>query len=85
VADQPVKSFTSPEYQALIEVIIAARQGACVGQEELSKRLGQSRMYIYKCETLRRRVDPVEVMDIAQALGLPPGELFSRWVKALQK
>jgi len=84
VADQPVKSFTSPEYQALIEVITAAREEAGVGQEELSKRLGQSRMFIYKCETLRRRVDPVEVMEIARSLDLPPGELFIRWIAALK-
>jgi hypothetical protein len=40
-------------------------------------------MYIYKCETLRRRVDPVETVEISKALGLEPGDLLDKWVSKL--
>lgn len=80
VADQPVRSFHSPEYQLLIDVIIEARKATGLDQEELSHRLRQSRMYIYKCESLRRRVDAVEVVEISAALGLDRSELLQRWL-----
>lgn len=84
MADQPVKSLHSPEYQALIDVLIAIRQEAGLDQEELSKRVGQARMYIYKCETLRRRVDAIEVLEISRALGLQSLDVFARWIDRLQ-
>ncbi len=85
LADQPVKSLHSPAYQLLVETIIEEREGARVGQEELSKCLGQARMYMYKCETLRRRVDPVEVVEISKALGLGKDGLMTRWLAKLTK
>lgn len=83
MADQPVKSLHSPEYQALIDVLTAIRQEAGLDQEELSRRVGQARMYIYKCETLRRRVDAVEVLEVSKALGLQPLDVFARWIDLL--
>lgn len=84
MADQPVRSFHSPEYQLLVETLVEAREEAGMGQEELSKKLGQARMYIYKCETMRRRMDPVEMAEISRALSMPPGELLHRWIKRLK-
>ena len=76
-----VASVTTAEYDALIAVITEARIAAGATREGLSKKLGQSLPYIRKIETKVRRLDAVEMLQIAAALELDPVELYRRFVE----
>ena len=68
--------------RAVVTVLQASRREAGLTQRELVERLprwlGWDQTTLAKAETGRRRVDVVEVMEIAKALKLEPLVLFTR-------
>jgi transcriptional regulator with XRE-family HTH domain len=76
-----VASFSTREYELLIDVLRQAREDAGIRHDELAARLGHSRTWVYNLEHMGRRVDPVEVRAIARALGVDPLEVFARWLQ----
>jgi transcriptional regulator with XRE-family HTH domain len=68
--------------RAVVTVLQASRREAGLTQRELVERLprwlGWDQTTLAKAETGRRRVDVVEVMEIARALKLEPLVLFTR-------
>jgi transcriptional regulator with XRE-family HTH domain len=62
-------------------VLVAARKGAGLSQEELARRLKRSQSFVAKMETGERRIDVVEFVEIARALGQEPTELLARALK----
>ncbi len=83
VATRPVASFRTAEYEHLVAVLQQKREHAGLRHDELAKRLGKSRMYIYSIEQFRRRVDPEEVRLIAVALDLAPEGVFVEWLQRI--
>jgi len=83
VAKRAVESLRSPDYASLVQVLTEARESSGIRHDELAKRLGKGRTYIYSVEHFGRRVDPLEVVEISRALGLAPGELLTRWLARL--
>jgi transcriptional regulator with XRE-family HTH domain len=59
----------SPDYQAVIAAIIAARTASGVSQRELARRLSKPASFVNKTERLERRLDVLEFIAIAEALG----------------
>ena len=55
-----------------------ARKSAGLSQQELARRLKRSQSFIAKLEVGERRVDVIEFIEIARALGKEPTELLSR-------
>ena len=55
-----------------------ARKSAGLSQQELARRLKRSQSFIAKLEVGERRVDVVEFIEIARALGKDPTELLFR-------
>jgi transcriptional regulator with XRE-family HTH domain len=70
------KSFNSPEYARLIELLVAVRHAAGVRQQALAKKLGRPQSFIAKYEGGERRLDVVEFVAIAHALGADPIKLL---------
>jgi transcriptional regulator with XRE-family HTH domain len=70
------KSLKSAEYARLIELLIAVRHGAGVRQQALAKKLGRPQSFIAKYEGGERRLDVIEFIAIAKALGADPQKLF---------
>jgi transcriptional regulator with XRE-family HTH domain len=70
------KSLKSPEYARLIAQLAAAREAADVRQTELAEKLGRHQSFIAKYEGGERRIDVVEFIAIAEALGADPVKLF---------
>ena len=70
------KSLNSPEYARLIELLVAVRHAAGVRQQSLAKKLGRPQSFIAKYEGGERRLDVVEFVAIARALGADPIKLF---------
>jgi transcriptional regulator with XRE-family HTH domain len=73
----------SPSYEAAIGAIIAAREAAQLSQRQLAERLGKPRSFVSKLETRERRLDIVEFVAVARALGLEPRELLGHVLAVL--
>jgi transcriptional regulator with XRE-family HTH domain len=76
------KSLKSPEYARLIELLVAVRHGAGIRQQALAKKLGRPQSFIAKYEGGERRLDVVEFITIARALGADPIKLLREFVEA---
>jgi transcriptional regulator with XRE-family HTH domain len=74
------KSLKSPDYARLIETLVAVRHAAGVRQQALAKKLGRPQSFIAKYEGHERRIDVVEFIAIARALGADPVKLFRDFV-----
>lgn len=63
-------------YRRLIEALAAARHKLGISQTELAERLGKRQQFVSKYESGERRLDFVEVLDIAAALDIPVEQLL---------
>ena len=75
------KSLKSAEYQRLIQFLVAARHKAGIRQQALAKKLGKPQSFVAKFEGGERRLDVIEFITIAKALGADPVRLFRRFVQ----
>lgn len=75
------KSTHTRPYAKLREVLVAAREAAGLSQHELARRLGRPQSFVSKCESGERRVDIVEMIQIAKILRADPLDL----VKAVSR
>lgn len=73
----------SPAYRDMIDAIKAIRENAGVSQRELARRLGKPPSFVNKIELLERRVDLLEFIAIADALGLKADDLVKQVREAL--
>lgn len=74
------KSLISPEYARLIATLVAVRKGTGIRQQALAKKLGRPQSFIAKYEGGERRIDVIEFIAIARALGADPVKLFRDFV-----
>jgi transcriptional regulator with XRE-family HTH domain len=74
------KSLKSVEYDRLIAFLVAVRHAAGVRQQALAKKLGRPQSFIAKYEGGERRLDVIEFIAIARALGADPVKLFRDFV-----
>ncbi len=79
------KSIHRKEYAALIEAVRDARVAAGLTQTQVSQKLGRSQSFISDVETGKRRVDVVELRDIARLTGLSLGTLIADFEKRLKR
>ena len=73
----------SPDYRAAIATIAQARKELGISQRELGRRLGKPPSFPNKIENLERRLDVLEFIAVAKALGLDPAVLLGRIVSIL--
>jgi transcriptional regulator with XRE-family HTH domain len=78
----PPSLFTEA-YQCLIQSMVAARQSAGMRQLDLAKKLGKPQSFISKMETGERRIDVIEFLVIARAMGTDPLQLISEVIAAM--
>ena len=78
-----MKSTYSETYQLLIDQLIRARKNCGVTQTDLAIKLGKPQSYISKIEIRERRLDVVEFLELAEAIGEDPirmiSEIYHRW------
>ena len=63
------QSTHNPDYQLLLTVLKAASKRVGVSQVDLAERLGNTQTFVSKCERGERRIDAVELVEFAEALG----------------
>ena len=76
------KSLKSTEYARFIELLVAVRRDSGVRQQALAKELGRPQSFIAKYEGGERRIDVVEFIAIARALGADPLKLFRDFLES---
>lgn len=74
------KTIFGGDHRHLIEVLASARKAAGLTQTDLSERIGRDQTFISLIERGQRRVDVVEFIALAKAMGDDPVELFARVV-----
>jgi len=64
-----VKTIHSKRHKRLVEAIIAKRKGAGIRQVQLAKKLKRSQTWIARLESGERRIDVIELIELANAIG----------------
>ena len=78
MATRVTRSVYSPAYARLREGLIVARQERGLTQAQLAAALSRPQSFVSKYETGERRLDFVEVIEIAEILALDIGMLVRR-------
>ncbi len=71
------KTIRSSGHEALCDALIAARKAAGLTQEQLAVRLHQHQSFVARVESGERRIDVVELIVLARAIGADPAELLT--------
>jgi len=75
----------SDEYRALISVLVDARKRAGVTQRGLAGALGKASSHVQRIEGGQRRVDVLELYQIAKLLQVEPAQLFGEMAARLDE
>lgn len=67
----------TPQYQAFLKRLRAARQRAKLSQKEVGLRIGKHQNYVSRVETGERRIDPVEAAELAAVYQIPLESLLT--------
>ncbi len=70
------KSVYTERYERFRRLLIDARETAGLTQVALAEKLSRPQSFVSKYEQGERRLDVVEFLEIAQAIGLDPCELL---------
>lgn len=70
------KSVHSSEQLALRELLIAARDKTGLTQQKLAERLGKPQSFVAKYEGGERRLDVIEFIVVARAIGVNPARIL---------
>ncbi|MDP4026658.1 helix-turn-helix transcriptional regulator [Methylobacterium sp. NEAU 140] len=71
------RSLRSRRHRRLAELIAASREAAGLKQAEVAERLGRHQPFVSGIESGQRRVDLVELIDLAEAIGCDPHALLA--------
>lgn len=82
-ASAMTRSLHTAEQATLVRVLVDARKELELTQQEVADRLGKPQSYLAKIEGGERRLDVLEFIALARALGRDPRELFTRILDAL--
>lgn len=70
-------STHTPRYRELLKALVEARKKVGLSQIELARRLKRPQSFVSKYERGERRLDVVELTDIAEELGLSVSDLLA--------
>ena len=68
---------------ALRDLLVGARRDAKLSQRDLASRLGKHQSYVARCES-GRRLNLVEFVAIANALGIDPVRMLRKLLRKLE-
>lgn len=70
------ESVHTARYRRFREILIEARKARGLSQEALAEKLTRVQTFVSKYERGERRLDVVEFLDVAMALGLDPQKVI---------
>jgi transcriptional regulator with XRE-family HTH domain len=77
------KTIFGGEHRHLVAVLVEARQASGLTQAELAARVGKDQSFVSIIERGQRRVDVLEFVALARAMGVAPNRLFSDVMRRL--
>lgn len=66
-------------YDAIVQRLILARHESGLTQREVSARIGRAHSFLSKCETGERRVDVLELLQLARLYKKPLRYFLDDW------
>ena len=79
------KSVFTDNYTTFLKILVRSRKAVGMTQTELANKIKENQSYISKYENGERRLDVIEFIEIAKALGVDPlrviDELVGNWKK----
>lgn len=72
------RSVFTDRYNRLCELLVEARRSRRLTQAEVARRLGRPQSFVSKFEMGERRLDVVEFLDVARAIGVCGIDLIRR-------
>ena len=75
------KSIHSPQHQLLRELLVAARRKAGMTQAEVALKLDRPQSFVAKYEGGERRLDVIEFISVARAIGTDPLRMLRTLVR----
>jgi transcriptional regulator with XRE-family HTH domain len=72
------RSLGTPRHEALRKLLIEKRKKAALTQATVAERLGRYQSYVATVESGQRRVDVVEFLDFAEAIGFDPRDAIKQ-------
>jgi len=72
-----VKSTYTPAYQKLLAELTRLRRGAGLTQSDVAERMGKPQSFVSKVESGERRLDVVEFIELAEAIGFDPASVMA--------
>jgi len=72
------RSVSNPKYASFRLLLVQARRDAGITQVALAKKLGRPQSYVSKFELGERRLDVVEFLEVAGAIGCDPFAILKR-------
>jgi transcriptional regulator with XRE-family HTH domain len=64
-----MKTIWNERHRRLIKLVTTARKNARIGQVQLAKKLNRTQTWVSRIETGERRLDVIELIDLAEAIG----------------
>jgi transcriptional regulator with XRE-family HTH domain len=77
------KSFHGADYRRFCELLVERREAAGLTQQKLATKLGKPQSFIAKYEGGERRLDVVEFIHIARAMGADPVRLLKSLLREI--
>lgn len=77
------KSIFDGAHAQLIEIMLAARRRSGLTQAELAAKVGKDQTFISLIERCQRRVDVLEFIALARAMGEDPQRLFAEVIATI--
>lgn len=71
------KSLRTPRQERLQSLLADARKAKGMTQADVATSLGKPQSFVAKYENGERRIDVIEFVDIAAALGVVPGDILA--------
>jgi transcriptional regulator with XRE-family HTH domain len=72
------QTLRSPRHEALIALLVEKRKKAGLTQADVAKRLRRYQSFVATVESGQRRIDVVEFLDFADAIGFDPRDAIRR-------
>ena len=70
------KTIYSERYRRFQQLLVDARKAASMTQAQLADRLSKPQSFVAKYEGGERRLDVIEFLDVASAIGFDPAEFI---------
>ena len=68
------RTIGSPRHKALVSFITKKRKDAKLTQAQVAERIGRYQSFVATFERGQKRIDAVQLVEMAEAIGFDPGE-----------